>query len=133
MKYFGIALMALLVLVSCGDSNDAINIANKTTMTIEPELFDAGEVIKGEMIDAKYIITNTGDFPLIMAEVKGGCSCTVADYPDEPIQPGESGSIIAHVNTDETGMGSLNKGVSIVANTEPSVTTVIIRANVIRK
>ena len=133
MKYLGAALIAVLVLVSCGDSNDAINIANKTTMTVEPALFDAGEILKGEMIDAKYTITNTGDFPLILAEVKGGCSCTVADYPDEPIQPGESGTIMAHVNTDETGMGPLNKGVSIVANTEPSVTTVVIRANVIRK
>ncbi|MDX2362835.1 MAG: DUF1573 domain-containing protein [Crocinitomicaceae bacterium] len=133
MKYFGIVLMAMLVLASCTETETNVVIGNKTTIEIEPMMFDAGDVLKGEMVDAKFTITNTGTFPLVIAEVKGGCSCTVADYPDEPIQPGESGVIWAHVNTDETGVGALNKGVTIVANTDPSVSTVVIRGNVMRK
>lgn len=98
-------------------------------MSIEEE-FLAGEVIKGEMITAKFHIENTGEFPLVIGEVSGSCTCTVADYPEDPIMPGEKGEILAHVNTDKTGTGVINKSVRVVANTEPSVTTVWIRAKV---
>lgn len=127
-----IVLFSLLVLVSCGGSNE-VEIGNKTTMEVTPAVFDAGEVIKGETITAKFTVKNTGDFPLVLGEVKGSCSCTVAEYPDDPIPPGETGEILAHVNTNETGVGTVNKGVNIVANTEESVKTVVIRASVMRK
>lgn len=122
----------MLLLFSCG-GNSEIEIGNKTTMEVTPEVFDAGEVIKGEMITAKFTIKNTGEYPLVLGEVKGGCSCTVAEYPEEPIQPGDTGEILAHVNTNETGIGPLNKSVNIVANTEKSITTVVVRASVMRK
>lgn len=131
MKFIG-AIAIMLMFISCGDSTD-VEIGNKTTMEITPEVFDAGDVVKGEVITAKFTLKNTGKFPLVIGEVKGGCSCTVAEYPDEPIQPGETGEILAHVNTNETGVGPLNKAVNIVANTENSVTTVVVRASVMRK
>ena len=131
MKYLSIVAIMLL-LFSCG-GNSEIEIGNKTTMEVTPEVFDAGEVIKGEMITAKFTIKNTGEYPLVLGEVKGGCSCTVAEYPEEPIQPGDTGEILAHVNTNETGIGPLNKSVNIVANTEKSITTVVVRASVMRK
>jgi len=131
MKYIGILALAL-IMVSCGGTAD-VEIGNKTTMEVTPAVYDAGEVIKGEKITAKFTLKNTGDYPLVIGEVKGGCSCTVAEYPNEPIQPGETGTVLAHVNTNETGVGPLNKAVNIVANTEPSVTTVVVRASVMRK
>lgn len=131
MKYaFGFA--ALLLLAACGGT-DPVEVGNKTTMEVSPEVFDAGEVIMGEKITAKFKLKNTGEYPLVIGEAKGSCSCTVADYPDEPIAPGETGVLLAHVNTSETGVGVINKAVNIVANTEKSVTTVIIRASVIKK
>ncbi len=121
-------IFGLFLLASCGGNTD-VSVGNKTTMSIEEE-FLAGEVIKGEMITAKFHIENTGEFPLVIGEVSGSCTCTVADYPEDPIMPGEKGEILAHVNTDKTGTGVINKSVRVVANTEPSVTTVWIRAKV---
>lgn len=121
-------IFGLFLLTSCGGNAD-VSVGNKTTMSIEEE-FLAGDVIKGEMITAKFNIENTGEFPLVIGEVSGSCTCTVADYPEDPIMPGEKGEILAHVNTDKTGTGVINKSVRVVANTEPSVTTVWIRANV---
>lgn len=129
MKYIGI-LSVLFLLVSCsGESGSPVG--NKTTMEVE-ELYDAGKVIKGEIINAKFTVKNTGDYPLIIAEVTGSCSCTVASYPDEPIEPGETGEVLAQVNTDKTGTGLITKKVNIVANTKPSPKVVQIRANVQR-
>lgn len=127
-----IALVSIIfVLASCG-SNSEVIVGNKTTMEII-SVFDAKDVIKGEVITAKFTITNTGEYPLVIGEVKGSCSCTVAEYPEEPILPGDNGDVLAYVNTDKVGAGPLHKSVRIVSNTDPSVTEVIIKANVIRK
>lgn len=128
MKVLGLFLM-LFLLGSCNWTNGDVEVGNKTTMEVDL-VYDAGNVIRGEVINAEFTITNSGTYPLIISEVKPGCSCTVADYPDEPIQPGDSGVIKAQVNTDQTGAGLLNKQVRIVANTTPSITAVTIRANV---
>lgn len=131
MKYVGI-LASVLLLFGCSD-NKSIEVGNKTTMEVAPEVFDAGEVIKGEVVTAKFIIKNTGEYPLVIGEVKGSCSCTVASYPEEPIPPGGEGEILSHVNTDDLGVGPLNKAVRIVANTTPSVSQVIVRGDIMRK
>ena len=127
MKYLLIALL-FTSLVSCSGS-DTVEVGNKTTMEID-KVFDAGTVVKGEMITAKFKLENTGSYPLVIAEVKGSCSCTVAEYPEEPIAPGETAEIMAHVNTDKTGAGIINKSVRVVANTKPSITQLQVKASV---
>lgn len=117
---------------SCGGS-DTVEVGNKTTMKLDTIVFDAGEVMKGEMITAVFNVTNTGSHPLYIAQVNASCSCTVADRPEGPIPPGETREIIAHVNTDRTGTGILNKTLRITANTTPSITQVRITGNVIQK
>lgn len=131
MKYTVVLFALSLLLFSCGGSSE-VEIGNKTTIAFE-KVYDAGTVVKGEVIDAKIKIKNTGKYPLVIAEVTGSCSCTVAEKPEEPIQPGEEAIIMARVDTDKTNAGMINKSVSIVANTEPSVSQVIIRAKVEKK
>ncbi|MEJ6617011.1 MAG: DUF1573 domain-containing protein [Crocinitomicaceae bacterium] len=131
MKKIVVFSLSLALFTACGGSTD-LSVGDKTTMEIN-KLFDAGDVVKGEMVSAEFEITNTGDYPLVIGEVKGSCSCTVADYPREPIAPGETGIVSAHVDTDKVEAGMMNKGVRIVANTNPSIIEVVIRANVMRK
>lgn len=121
----------MVLLASCGGNTD-VTVGNKTTMEVN-DVFDAGDVVKGEMVTAEFTIKNTGDYPLVIGEVKGSCSCTVAEYPEEPLAPGETGVISAHVDTDKVDAGFLNKSVRIVANTDPSIKEVLIKANVMRK
>jgi hypothetical protein len=131
MKYTAFLSLAL-ILISCSGTSDS-EIGNKTTMEVSPTVFEAGDVLLGEKITAKFVVKNTGSYPLVISEAKGSCSCTVADYPKEPVAPGETGVVLAHVDTEATGVGALNKTVNIVANTENSVTTVVIRAAVMKK
>ena len=120
----------LLGATSCSENMD-YSPGTRTTMEVAPE-FDAGEVVKGEFITAKFKVTNTGDYPLVIADVKAGCTCTVAQKPEEPIAPGESADIIAQVDTDKTGVGAVIKSLNIVANADPSVTVVKIKATVLK-
>ena len=122
---------SILLLASCGGS-DKVEIGNKTSISVDL-VYDAGDVIRGEMIDATLKIKNTGSYPLVIGEVKGSCSCTVAEKPEAPIAPGDEGTIKAHITTKAASPGMLAKTVNILANTEPSRTEVVIKANILNK
>ena len=121
-------MMFPFLLQSCGGS-DKVEVGQKTSMEIDT-VFDAGSVVKGEVINAKFKVKNTGKYPLVFGEVRGSCSCTVAEKPEEPILPGESGEIIAQVKTDEVHTKLVNKSVTIMANTEPHLTVVMIKGKI---
>lgn len=131
MKKIMMALSLGFVLFSCS-SNDSVSVGNKTSIQVD-EVIEKGDVMWGEDVKAVIKVKNTGDYPLILAEISGSCSCTVAEYPKDPIAPGEQVEIKAVVKTDKATAGPLVKDVRIVANTNPSLTTVLIKANVIRK
>jgi hypothetical protein len=128
MRKISLVILTLATLAACSGSNE-VEVGQKTTMAVDP-VFDGGQVIKGEKVEAEFVVTNTGSYPLVISEVKGSCSCTVAEKPNDPIQPGEKGIIKADVDTDRTSLGVISKSIRIVANTEPSVTEVAIRAKV---
>lgn len=128
MKKLTFFLPLFFILAACSGS-DTVEIGNKTTMQVDP-VYDGGVVVKGEIIHAKFVVRNTGKYPLVIASVTPSCSCTVGSKPEEPILPGEQGIIKAEVDTDRTPTGVISKTLNIVANTEPSVTEVAIKAKV---
>jgi len=121
----------LSLLFSCGGS-DKVEIGNKTTMSVDL-VYDAGDVMRGEVVNATFKLKNTGSFPLVIGEVKGSCSCTVAEKPEDPVSPGETAIIKASVTTKAASPGQLVKTVNIMANTEPSRTEVVVKANILNK
>ncbi|MFM6935134.1 MAG: DUF1573 domain-containing protein [Flavobacteriales bacterium] len=124
MKKIFIAL-SVGFLFSCSDQEE-LQIGQKTTMEVQT-VFNAGTVMKGEVINAKFKVTNTGDYPLVIGEVTPSCSCTVAQEPEEAIQPGESSEIVAQVKTDNLSAKKIQKMITVMANTEPSVTVLEIK------
>lgn len=128
MKYLSIAIISLLFF-GCKETESRVG--QKTTVEVNAK-YDAGEVIQGEIINAKFIITNTGDYPLIIASANPSCSCTVPSFTEEPIAPGESGEILAQVSTEKAA-GVINKTVTLVANTEVPMAPLVITAVVKRK
>ena len=124
-----ISLFLLVVLISCEGENK-LEVGQKTSMKID-KLFNAGTRVKGEVIEAKFNIENTGDYPLVFGEIKGACSCTVAEKPEDPILPGEKGVILATVDTESFRINSeVSKYVTLVANTDPNRVTLRITAQI---
>ena len=114
-------LISVVVFNSCKTDQLEAEIGQKTSMKIT-KVFDAGERIKGEKIYAEFQVENTGRYPLVFGEIKGSCSCTVAEKPEAPILPGRKGVIKAVVDTEKFDRGyQLNKMVTVMANTVPNV------------
>ena len=124
-----ISLFLLVVLISCKGENK-LEVGQKTSMKID-KLFNAGTRVKGEVIEAIFNIENTGDYPLVFGEIKGSCSCTVAEKPEDPILPGEKGVILATVDTESFRINTeVSKYVTLVANTDPNRVTLRITAQI---
>ncbi|MCH1479688.1 MAG: DUF1573 domain-containing protein [Crocinitomicaceae bacterium] len=122
-------LFLSLSIIGC-EGNNELEVGQKTTMTID-KIYDAGTRVKGEVIEAVFNIENTGDYPLVFGEIKGSCSCTVADKPEAPILPGEKGVITAKVDTEKFRSNSeISKYVTVLANTEPNRVTLKIKGKI---
>jgi len=120
----------LIALAACSSDKTEDNFGKPTTMDVKT-MFDFGQVKQGEIVKAKFEITNTGDLPLNIVRVEPSCGCTVADFTKEPILPGEKGWVNAQVNTDRFE-GEIRKSLNVMANTSPTSTTLIIKGDVLK-
>lgn len=102
-----------------------------TTYSVNEEVHDFGEVENGSQNPFTFVITNTGDAPLIIEKAKGSCSCTVPKKPEDPIMPGETGEIEVTFKPKPSQAGKdITQVVTLTANTEPRDTKLRIKAKV---
>lgn len=136
--FIGAVLMSL---VSCTSDQGADTEERKaeyaeyvdepTSIVFDQGTYDFGSVVDGEMVKHTFSFTNTGDKNLVLFDVKTTCGCTVPeDWPKHPIEPGESGEVKVIFNSNNK-VGSVNKSIRIEANTNPTVSTVIITGEVL--
>jgi hypothetical protein len=114
------------------DQPDAIEVpAGPTTeIAFEETEFDFGSIVEGEKVSHTYKFKNTGKDPLIIADARGTCGCTVPAWPREPIAPGESASITVEFDS-KNKRGPKNQKVTITANTNPPQTFIYLKGDVL--
>lgn len=91
-----------------------------TTIAWKDSMVNFGTVKEGDTVRMQFAFTNTGRKLLFITEVKPSCGCTIADYPKEPIRPGESGMIKAEFATG-WHPGQHRKLIIVRANTKPQI------------
>ena len=130
-------LVALLSLSACRMSNSQDEpltsdiVTSRTTLEFEEDVFDFGEMTQGEKVSYEFKFKNTGDSPLLILSVKPSCGCTVSeDWPDYPIEPGDGGVIPVTFNS-EGKKGHQSKSITLVANTDPRTTVLMIEGDII--
>ena len=80
----------------------------------ERKIIDYGAIEKGSDVLHVFKFKNIGKSPLIIANVKGSCGCTVPSAPKEPIMPGATGEI--KVKYDTNRVGPISKTITITSN-----------------
>lgn len=112
-------------------TEEIVEVAGKplTNVALSESQFDFGKIKKGDQKEHTYEITNTGENPLIISQVKPGCGCTVPDYTKEPILPGQKGKIT--LKFDSTNFnGLVNKQAEVYANVEKSPIMITFSADI---
>ncbi len=100
-----------------------------TTIALSESNFDFGKIKKGDKVEHVYEITNTGNNPLVISEVKPGCGCTAPDFTKEPIMPGKKGKITLHFDSTNFD-GNVNKYADVFANVEKAPIKLTFTANI---
>ncbi|KPE49602.1 DUF1573 domain-containing protein [Chryseobacterium indologenes] len=100
-----------------------------TTVALGESNFDFGKIKKGDKVEHVYEITNTGNNPLVISEVKPGCGCTAPDFTKDPILPGKKGKITLHFDSTNFD-GNVQKYADVFANVEKSPIRLTFTANI---
>lgn len=95
------------------------------------ETVNLGQVCWKQPAEAKFIITNTGNKPLVITDVQTDCDCSVPVWTRQPIAPGRKGEI--SIRFDARQMGHFLKNVAVYCNAEPHLIYLKFDGSVVEK
>jgi hypothetical protein len=79
-----------------------------------------------------FMVTNTGNAPLVIQNIVASCGCTTPEWTREPIQPGAKGKITAIY--DPAGRpGQFSKTLSVYSNSDPNILVLTIKGEVVAR
>ena len=109
--------------------NEAPN-PNAPVMKFTEAEFDFGDIKPNSTVRHTFTFTNTGKSPLLIEDATASCGCTTPSWTKAPVAPGAQGTM--EVQFDSRGkQGIISKQVAVRANTQPNITTILIKGNVL--
>lgn len=117
-------IVSLLVVV-------ALNAVAQPQATLLERQHDFGVILEANgKVTCRLRVVNTGTQPLLIVKAQAACGCTAVDYPDSPIEPGDTATVSVTYNPSGRP-GQFTKQVLLTTNTIPRRTTLEISGNVI--
>ncbi|GAB3860412.1 hypothetical protein GCM10028822_38260 [Hymenobacter terrigena] len=111
-------------------SDEAAVNPNAPVMKFAEAEFDFGDIQPDTKVHHTFTFTNTGKSPLLIEDATASCGCTTPSWTKEPVAPGAQGKL--EVQFDSRGkQGIISKQVAVRANTQPTITTILIKGNVL--
>ena len=95
------------------------------------EVHDFGQIEWKKPVTVEYTITNTGNEPLVLTDVRTSCACSVAEWTQQPIAPGKQGVVKA--SFDAEALGHFEKSIGIYSNAEPHLLYLKFKGEVVRE
>jgi hypothetical protein len=93
--------------------------------------FNFGTIAAGKRVNHLFKFVNSGDSPLLLANVHATCGCAVAkSWPKDPIMPGQGGEIVVEFDSSNR-TGHQDKAIHIVSNSRPATLVLKLTGDVI--
>lgn len=77
--------------------------------------FSFGDLYKGEKVDRKVTLRNTGSQPLVIERVQASCGCTAVLLADKNVEPGKTTSVSISFDS-KSFAGPVHKNVFVLSN-----------------
>lgn len=103
-----------------------------TTVEWDMKEHDFEKIIEGKTYVALFKVTNTGDSPYQISNVRSSCDCTVTNYPKSKINPGEEATVVIEFNSIGK-LGLINQGIVVYDNTENKRSILYLKGEVIQQ
>ncbi len=101
-------------------------------MKFESENHDFGNVAEGTMATYEFKFKNTGNQPVIIANVQASCGCTTPDWTKTPVLPGKMG-VIRAIYSSAGRPGVFSKTVTVTSNASEPSKVLSIKGSVLTK
>ena len=110
----------------------ACSVHAQGVMKFESDNHDFGNVAEGTMATYEFKFKNTGNQPVVIANVQASCGCTTPDWTKTPVLPGKSG-IIKAMYSSAGRPGMFNKTVTVTSNASEPSKVLTIKGSVLTK
>ncbi len=95
-----------------------------TTVEWDFQEIDFGKIEEGRILLDTLNVKNTGKFPYQISHFQSSCDCTVAEKPEFPVMPGETGRVQIEFNSWGK-IGVFKIGIVIHDNSDPNLRSII--------
>lgn len=89
-----------------------------TVMSVSKDKVDLGSFSWNEAQKVEFVVSNIGDFPLVINDVITSCGCTTVEYSKEPVQKGKNLTLKVKYKADHPE--HFNKTITVYCNTKDS-------------
>lgn len=102
---FAIAIVVMVLLPALASAQSDVVADNEryAIAKFDKLSHDFGEIEKGEEAVAIFTITNQGQAPLVVENVKVSCGCTIVKWNSEPVMPQDTIQIKVSYNSNIVG------------------------------
>ncbi len=101
----------------------------KTTMQFYETKYNFGKQPEGKVLKHTFRFKNTGFHPLMIAKTDVTCGCTVPNFPEGTIAPGNDGDLTVVFNTAGKS-GIQQKNIIVHSNALPEAVSIGIEADI---
>lgn len=101
---------------------------SQAKLSFNEKVHDFGTIPRNRPVTVEYVVTNTGNKPLVITDVTVSCACTVAGWTKEPIMPDKTG--IVRATFDAKMMGRFHKSVGVYTNALPNLVYLTMKGEV---
>lgn len=121
--FYAIILIAL---------NSALVFGQEAEFRFDKPVHKFPKTQQGVLLEHNFLVTNTGEAPLVISEFEVSCSCTKAYLPTKPILPGESFDL--RITFDTTGKYDWqDRNITFKTNTKKGKAVARIKVRVLTK
>ena len=108
-----------------------IDQGQEAKIKFDKTVHDFGKIKKGAKdVYCTFTYTNVGNDVLFISRVKKSCGCTVPEYSQEPVMPGQSATIkVGYTTTDIVGV--FNKKITVFTNAVNNAVVLTIKGEVV--
>ena len=85
------------------------------------------------VVSCEFTFTNVGGGPLVIHQAVPSCGCTVPEFTEEPVLPGETGTVKVTYNGLGKYPGHFRKTITLRTNTKTEMVLLIIKGNMTEK
>jgi hypothetical protein len=83
-----------------------------------------GELVKGKEVEAKFVLRNDGQQPLLIEHIRTSCGCTIPEWESTPIAPGSTYELLVKWEPGRRGHATQRLKVFYLGIRKPSLLSI---------